>query len=336
MQCSNKTVSNLINSRVEDDHTCVCDALVGSKKVRLGPRPSPENLTYIQELVNDYVDEGQPIEAITMWRALKAYGLFGIDEPDLLDAMALRRLKLLNDAVKRFYEPGLQIHVLREDLTEFILSDCVSLVHKMQPYANGLRGLADAMGVTHMSFEAESGYLSADLCEHVAKAHYYAGVISCYLLDAVQCGFHRADPTPLGSIGWHGGISEPQYRHYVDRTLSEMPTASLQERHWSICLYLGNSLARAQAFRKLSKPVLKLSLMAHPPGVSEAMRKGRLEYKVKDSKNSHKSIPPWAGFGVLYDNDWKQVSVNEYRDGEYHVEQCEVNGFSVKLLRASA
>lgn len=325
-----------------DGAECLCDALIGSKRIRLGPRPTPTNEEYLLRLINQFVERGLPIETFTMWGGLKAYGLFDLVGPDFLDFMAFIRLKRINESVKRFYAPGVHFNIVREDLTEFILSNQVNQISvKMAHYHQCLCELARAMGLDNVSFGTEiSAVLNGkhEFCSYVVKAQEYAQLIYNYCLVAEQRNF-EVDNTPeadaLREAGWHGGIAKCQWEHYLRRTESELPNAPLSERKKSVSMYLGNAMVRAVTgiFRTELTPI-KLALMPHPPGVVPELYKGRVEFKIKDGKNNHNCVPPWAGFGIIVKDDWKQIGVREFREISYTHETADINGYTLDVLVA--
>ena len=112
-------------------------------------------------------------------------------------------------------------------------------------------------------------------------------------------------------LGLRGPVPKTQWRHYTDRVRTEYPDMPLEERAVQAARYLATAVTRAGVRsihgetedKKGTIPPIKASFVPYPPGTPASMFMGRVEYKVKDSKTSRKSIPPWAGFGFMRARD---------------------------------
>lgn len=295
----------------------IAEILYGTKKTRIGGAPTTEELTDMMGRIARFVAVGAPVEIITLWGATKGYGLdpnrLGVDIADLL---GLRRYACLNAMVKEVYPPGLLVRIIREDISEWVLtSDTTGLDTKIKLYVGQLAALCLVMGQgQHITVEGESdilGRLGITPAQFDSLGQrntdrflaYWDASASVAEQDRSSLPEHNA----LVGLGWNGTIPDATRGYYIDRASTEHQGASRRTLIGKVCRYFGNALARYQVglyggrFRDRAGDItpLKASFVPYPPGTPVLQRKGRLEYKVKDSKNSNNTIPPWCGFGFL-------------------------------------
>lgn len=322
----------------------VAEILLGSKKTRLGPRPCDDHYHYLVKLVERYMTTGQPIEMVTMWGGLKGYGLFDIDQADLLDLLGLRRFASLNAQVRTIYAPGIRVRIIREDVTELILANDKSTVeigYHMHQYRAHLCNLLRFFALDFIQIDDESVLLfksNTDLSHFMARVMDNAEALYAYWIasDGVQDPSALPEYKALCDKGWRGIIPQCQRDWYIARVGSEYPDMDYALRVRRVCVYLGNALARGQ-FKMLHgntsdeqgtiQPI-KASFVPYPPGTASEMSKGRIEYKLKDSKSSNNTVPPWSGYCVVRDS-----SVNAVGVGEWRVIACQCERLSVTLQR---
>jgi hypothetical protein len=288
------------------NHTSLCEALVGSKQTRMGTRPSSANLAHLATVCENCVAEERPIQFVTMWGGIKGYNQHDIRCADFLDLMALKRIMTLNEDVRRFHEPGIALNIFLEDFTEEVLGGYIE-----QTYHDTLVALIEAVGIAYIKIIKESTLIPAgfaDKAEENAKA----------IMDG------RAD-----AIGWQGPIP---WSHYLERAATEHPTFSEAELRAKIAIYLGIAIGRYQ-YGILPRSDLKLSFCPYPDTVPDSMRRGRLEYKVKSSKNSKKAVAPWTSFGLLRESDWTSVSVRDLRSMNVTTDTVKINNATIPVLR---
>ena len=322
-----EAVGNCLNKRV-------VNTLVGSKKIRLGPCPTKDQFAALVSIVDFYTSRNLPIQMLTLWGAIKGYGLFEERlEADVLDLCALRRYACLTKQVESIYPPGLQVTVFSEDSTEMLLSpEMVTLDMKIGAYSYSLCELVRSLDIRQrVRFVAETDRMKdigVDLKEYMNASESAAKLVFDYWSALKRTDYQGGASLPefaaLRNMGWKGEIPKCMWDYYFARAQTEKPNSSEEERAWYISLYFGNSFSRykygtvaAPLYNGQRAPAIKASFAAYPAGVSEAMKLGRIEYKVRDSKNSSTSTPPWAGYGFIEqsDSDYRVacVSVREYR-----------------------
>lgn len=310
------------------DHQ-ILSILLGTKKTRLGPKPCDDHCAHLTSLIHSFTENNNPIHLITMWGGLKAYGYE--KEADLIDLLALRRFKILGSQVAKVYAPGLKITVIKEDLTEIILSQSsvLDLSDKMVSYRDHLESLIDGLGIENVVRINEESQLIP------VAVHVYLRQIVINRDALIRHYYSRTLEPDLAVLGWRNAISSEAWEFYLKRAESEFPGSDLEFRVRAVCSYLACSLARAQyKVIQFDQQPIKLSLCPYPPGTSEAMYRGRVEYKLKDSSNSNKTIPPWTGFGIYEKGDCKTIGLKDYREGQWSKILVAVNGVGLNVLEA--
>ncbi len=302
----------------------VLDVLSGSKQIRYGRQMSAEHVVIADNLVRRYERLKEPIQLVTCWGALKAYGLFNVHGVCFADFVGLNRFKQLNDGVKIFYPQGIKVSILLEDVTTEILGSDVS---KIGVYEVGLRSLISSLGLEGIvDIIAES-----DFIETHHDLGLYIGIVKGYA--KVFYGGEYPD-------GWTGTISPTKWDYYLNRALSKEPELSYDQARYKVSLYFANSLARYQVGAFYSQvrdeqgmlPAFKASYSIYPEGTEPSLYKNRFEYKVKASKSSKKTIPPWAGYAVFSGQDWSMVGIKDMRLLQYSVETLTIGDTDVSII----
>lgn len=292
--------------------TCVSDALIGTRQVRIGSRPSPSNYDFIQQVTDRCRKEDRPIQILTKWGACKGYNQFTVRCTDFLDLMGLRRLACLQLNVQRFHPPGIRVTLFWEDFTEHVLNGDWG-----DGYEQSFRQLINHVNLDFVSVVRESSCVKDE--DFQSLAEFYAW----NLLKG-----------NTAAIGWQGEIP---WDHYIKRAQTEYPDKNIDFLKEKVALYLGLSLARYTR-KVLPKRDLILSFTPYPGNVPDSFRRGRLEYKVKESKHSHKVAEPWTSFAVITDHgkNWSRVSVRDVRRNRYKVDSLRVNDVPLPILVRSA
>lgn len=299
------TESKMDLTPVEIAGESVVDVLVGTKRHRPTAKPSTENRQYLERVVSKAIEEGRPIKIMSMWSACKAYGQFEYDAPDLLDVLALRRFDQIRKSVSKFHAPEIQVEILVEDYTEFRLNG-----YGNRSYWNGLIDLKNHLNLDYISVVRESQLISENFKESVNQ-------------NALAIFRGRES-----SVGWQGKIP---WSHYLKRVATELPDGTYPRLRWQVALYLGICLARYQHGVHLDHDV-KLSFSPYPSGVPDSLRKGRVEHKLKESRNNHETVAPWCAFSMLHKSGWSSVTVNQARARDYVSTTVHVNGFPIRVL----
>lgn len=285
------------------------DAVVGNKSVRYGPCPSEANKAHIEQRLTTCQFANAPISIFVMYGSQKGYGQFAVRTADLLDLMALKRIACMNKHVRKFHEPGIKVTIVWEDLTERILTG-----QKDTAYYETFTKLIRTVRLDDVVTVVKETTLVDDHDRFAAIAEEYA--------EEIKNGKEWR-------IGWNGVVP---WDHYLTRSVSEFPDKSEEERRHEVSRYFGLSLARSR-FAMMPKTDLKLSFVPYHASAPDALRKGRIEIKVKPNKNGDKTAAPWTSFGVVGDNCWSHASAREVRSTEFVIQRITVNGIMLPALK---
>lgn len=327
------------------DGKCLPDILIGSKKSRLGSRPCQEHYDYLASVTNQYIEAKEPIQVHTRWGAAKGYGLCSLQTADLSDILALRRFAALSASVKTVHDAGIRVKILWEDVTELALNqqgllssaDCINAYHEH------LCDCIRTLGLDFIEIVPESRLLAdngTDLTCYFSKVRRNADLMTSYyqVVSTTDHPEQSAEYASLATAGWKGVIPKEQWEYYISRAASEMPGQPTAKLLQSVCVYLGNALARGQVkmLRHTGLPPIMFSFVPYPPGTPHQLMKGRIECKVKDSKNSNKTIPPWAGYGVFTGDDCSVIGVQEMisKQNELEMVSASMNDVKINVLVA--
>lgn len=293
----------------------IADILIGSKRTRIGAQPSPEHRKYLETQIERCLAYGYPIEIICLWGAVKGYGLDGErNQPDLADAMGIRRFAMLDELVSTLHAPGLRVRLIRENVGELALSttDAATLAINMVAYREGLDNLARIISpFGHVRFEDESSLLTKLGISQTAflmQGRSNGAIMEAYLRASDGKPDEQKDRVPeyaaLLDLGWQGIVPDSIRDWYKARVTAEHAG---KDPIKPIADYFGFALTRYKVGLYTGNWAddifpLKASFVPYPPGTSDAMRRGRLEYKVKDSKGNN-TVPPWCGYGFLREGE---------------------------------
>jgi len=321
------------------DAPVIARILVGSKQIRLGAQPDAERLVHLTELIRRYMRIGAPIEMHTMWGATKAYAQFEHKGVDALDLLGLRRFACLNTQVKQLYPPGLKVRICREDITEVVLTSTTPQQASetralSRVYGGQFRDLNGLLGLDFINIVEESE-LAAEMPAQLPYEAYLrrirnnAGAFFRYWLKLHTTNFATQDIDEfyeVKKLGLAGPVTKSQWDHYIERVRSEHPKADLAERAWHSSMYLSNAVTRSSlkfvhgttSDDRGTIPPIRSSFVPYPPGTPRKLYMGRVEYKVKDSKHSKKTVAPWSGYGLMIPRSdsyvLSAVGVREYRE----------------------
>jgi hypothetical protein len=221
--------------------------------------------------------------------------------------MAIRRIASLNNAVRKFHCPGIKLTVYWEDEAEYVVTGAYD-----DAYRRTFVRLVEAVGC-------------ADTIQVVRETDH---IRRFEFLKSVWQNAKAICDGNAESVGWRGSVP---WDFYMERAATEFPCLSLEYRRQKVGIYFGISLARRQ-HNAIPAHDFKFSFCPYPSGTPDAMYRGRLEYKIKASKNSHKAVMPWTHFGMLsVDRDnWSAVGVRDLEnDVRQRKEDLTINGVTV-------
>jgi hypothetical protein len=306
------------------DAFSLANVLLGSRKTRHGPAATPEQAMHLADMVQAFMSEGRPIHLLVPYGAAKGYGVFpGRLEADLADLLMLQRLERIHRQISRTYRPGIEVTLFVEDIAERMLTtNKAGLAKSSEVYSRSLHRLAQLVTVP-VEFTCETGRLVergytrgggregaglADVEGYRLRALGYASKFEAYWRESENTAEEQWDKLAtyldLASEGW-SGVLPREYRDFqLARAEAEVRAAGWGSGEDAIrrrvCLYLGVVLARKRCGLTrfdIRPPVA--AFFPYPPGTDPKLSLGRIEYKLKDARNSNCRLPPWVGYGCV-------------------------------------
>ena len=273
------------NSSTEDVMEGVVEAILGNKSIRQGPRPKPEGLVKIREIVRKAVSENKSIPIISAAAAVKVLGKEGLSsQVDLAELMGLRTLACLDRRVKNIYAPGIKVNMRIEDITEQLLSPEVEgLQNIVDAYCQKFQDLVTVLGYSDwLTLKLESEM--ADTKTYLETAGQYAIGFKRYL-----SGQQSFPPPP-----WTNQIRPDQIEWFLARytkLYGEEPRDAQLER---LALYLAGTLTRSVLKASgVTEPSITISVSA---SALSSPTEARVFYR---TIAGHNHIPWWYAKGAF-------------------------------------
>lgn len=287
------------------------ETLVGSSQNRYGPRPTPEVLVSIRDVLRATVAAGEPIRILVPWGSKKT-----TNDPaaqlDLSEALALKQIRNLGDRLRALWAPGVIFNVQVEDLGgRYLWADDPAALEASDVYVRDFIRLSKLLnfdtnvvgsnsGVRVFTL-AESGL--GDYASFREMADRLSGPLGTFLrtdddLVRVNAG------AKLRELGWNGDIPDEQVQHYLRSYEKLYPQKTPGERLTTLARYFAQAWARYQlglktAYPSWGKDFLILSFVPPVPGNPAALQGRRLFYRTVPLKFARTHLPPWRAKGFL-------------------------------------
>mgnify|MGYP003433826117 FL=1 len=275
--------------------------LVGSKNLRYGSMPSPENLVTIRKTIFKAVEMGLPIPVLIPWGGRKMDVKLKLD---VAEVSALRQLLAVDQCIRKVYSPGLQMRVRIEDLNAIWLYKSEEGVEE---YSEGMKTLIDMLkGDTKIIGVRESEMMNKQ--QYLDMSEEYALLINAVLtLQLAYPSMSVWDMDPykeLVSKGWKGEIPKEQREYYLDRYKRMDEDLADSEATAKLADYFGGSKTRYDLNGR-GNPVTEVGSFiqinfSHPvPGAPEGIFNNTLYYRTIPGNMARTHIAPWRAKGYL-------------------------------------
>jgi hypothetical protein len=274
------------------------DEILGTKQTRYGPKPGPESLVAIRDVVRHYVSNGEPIPFMVPWGSEKPDG----SSIDVAELAALKQLSCFNARITPHYQPGIRANIRLEDVSApYLFSDDPDTARSNAArYTTDFGTLVKVLGHEFIKVVPESSLTDEETFNQAADnvVGYFEKALRMY--DA----FENAEAgTLLAQIGWVGGIAPETRLFYYNQYEKLYPRHS----HSAKLSILARYFASASARRKLSirgdesaweGRFLDLSFVGPTPG-TEAYFGRRVYYRTLPLEFTSNHIAPWRAKGYL-------------------------------------
>lgn len=280
------------------------DILVGTKEYRFGPLPRPEILAIIRQTIQKAIELGEPIPITVPWGGRKARSGVSVD---IAEVSALRQLVCMDTILRKYYEPGILVHIRIEDTgADWLYRDESSAPEQVERYSADMIQLIHALrGDSKMDAIRESELM--DTADYFEMANMYSAVIFDYLSAQEHYPVSKAfvdAALRMQQIGWIGVINEEQRQYYKDRYTAQEPDLPLSAQLSKMADYFAGSLARYKLNGRANPetPVgsfIQINFVPPVPGAPAAIFSNTLYYRTVALSNARTHIAPWRAKGYL-------------------------------------
>lgn len=263
---------------------------LGTKQHRYGPRPNPESLVMIRDVIREAVAAYKPIPIVVPWGSEKPDG----SSIDIAELISLRGLSDLVYRIKAHYEPGAQVNIRIEDVSAphlfFWRADDAR--REAAKYTSDMTKMVQALGMP-IQLRPESAAISEEAFNARADE----------LLPAFLTSLYQNDDSLLESVGWKGGLSPQMVGHYLDSYSKLYPQFDHSERVNILARYFAGALARKQLGlrgdeKEWGGKYLEVSLVPPIPG-TEGQFARRVHYRTYPLSYTSQHVAPWRAKGYF-------------------------------------
>lgn len=293
--------------------------LIGDKNMRLGPVPAVESLVVIRATISKAIELNVPIPILIAWGGRKTDATANID---VAEVSALHQLMRLQDVVRKFYIPGLHMHIRIEDTgADWIYrTESETIFEDVEKYSSSFARLVK-MVANGYNIEPirESWLMKRDDYFRVSEGYseIIEDVIKWKIINrndentGVQMGDIKMPKsslnismTELTGLGWKGNLPMEQIDHYISRYKVLYPNMPMDAYILMASDYLGGAKARYDLDGRGAPDssvgsFISISFIAPIPGAPKAMFANNLYYRTVPEKDGRTHIAPWRAKGYL-------------------------------------
>lgn len=268
---------------VTDTLTAIVDEIVGTRLVRVGPRP---DTTMILQVVADCYVNDRPIPIVVPWGSEKPDG----STIDLAELIGLKRIECLNERIQRIYPPGIFASIRVEDASagHLFYKRAAAADAEAQAYSDDFDLLAGRFNMIRLDRETNHLTVKAFCAE--------ADTILDSMHDRIVNNNYKAVDM-LRALGWGGPDPLELIDSYLVTYSKLYPDNSEQENKHVVARYFAGSLARKRlgltgADASWGSNYLELSFFGRGTGSGR-----RFYYRTVVAPHSH--VAPWRARGYL-------------------------------------
>lgn len=306
-------------SKTENIVDAVIDEFLATKQVRIGPKPNPESIVMMRDVVRRAVQAERSIPILIASAAVKVP--LG-NEIDLAELSAIRILGNLQDRILHYYKHGVDVRIRMEDLTELVLTpDNPDVTDLAADYVGKFKGLVRALGYDEFIHPIKESIMG-DASEFLDKVQNLVPAFKYYLEKSDK----YADPKHhfgwIEKLGWKGPISL-ETRDFLSARYEKMYPGTTRDQHREMMAdYFAAILARHQmgiiGNDKSFEGRLEISF--NPPLPNHPPISTRVQYRSVPLSQSSNNRPYWLAKGYMRisnDND-ARLALGDWKNEEYH------------------
>lgn len=291
------------------------EAIVASGQVRYGPRPSPESLVAIREVISHWTAQAAPIPFLVAWGSEKPDGS-GIDIAELF---GLKTLACLNKRISQYYTPGAVFNVRVEDASApYLFFDNMEKARKdAELYTSGLVSVTSILELKQIIRLIPESYIVTE-----AQFNEAADKILPHMIRHIANPFNEQVQAELKELGMQTPVSAETRRFYLDRYVKLYPDKSEEQRELTLARYMASAVVRkglglTGEAKHWGGKFLELSFHAPAPGFSKQRALRRIYYRTMPSSITSNHLPPWRAKGFLKINGEVTAGLTSFNNQEY-------------------
>jgi hypothetical protein len=286
------------------------DAIIASGQVRFGPKPSPESLVAMREVISHWTAKGEPIPFLLGWGSEKPDGS-GVDIAELF---ALKTLSCLNSRVKAYYPAGLQFNIRVEDASapHLFFERQEAARREAALYTNGFVNLAKVIGVDSFVKVLPESTMTTETSFNIQ-----ADGILPVMEQHVNAPEDAAIRQHLLAFGWKVPLSNETIGYFRDRYAKLYPDKTEAQQKHLLARYFAGALARHSlgitgVDKAWQGKFLELSFVQATPGIGADRSLRRIYYRTMPSNITSNHCPAWRSKGYLKINGEVTASLASY------------------------
>lgn len=276
------------------------DAIIASNKVRFGPKPAPESLVAIREVISHWTAKNQPIPFLIGWGSEKPEDSKGAGV-DLAELFALKTLICLNARVQSYYPPGVAFNIRVEDVSApHLFYDRMEQARiDAARYTTGFVTLAKVIGVSNfVNVLPESSMVSEGAFN--IKADAILPSMEAHVLDPDDANVREN----LLGYGWKTPLERSTIGFWLERYAKLYPNKTPEQQAHILARYFAGALARVSlGITGVSKDwagkFIELSFVQATPGIGASRALRRVYYRTMPSDITSNHMPAWRAKGYL-------------------------------------
>ena len=310
----------------------VMQAIIASGQIRFGPAPSVESLFYMRDVVRYRISRDEPIPFVTPWGSKKPNN----GSVDMAEVCGLKTIRCLNERIKSFYTPGINVNIRMEDVNGFYVfrEEGPEAIESSKQYVSDFSKL-----IRVLNFD---GFINPVLESSLMSQEDYFRIADNFLPSILEYlneseGMSPEDAVKLISYktllqnGWKGTVPQEQRDYYKARYAVQYPGMSPEKQQFTLAQYFASSIARYKLDalgndKAWEDKYLWLSFVPPVPGSPESLTSKRVYYRTIPSNMTRNHMMPWRSKGYL------RVSETEVKPAQasFHEKQ-DYNSFSTIL-----
>jgi hypothetical protein len=293
--CNRFTIDNIANKVIE--------CFVGTKQTRVGPAPSKESLQLMNKVVVNCIQSNIPIPLLIAISACKL-PLSANVSFDLAEYFFLETIMKLDNDIRKYYSPGLDIRIRIEDITVLYLFDSTNKVREIiESYVSSLKNLCYMICKSNrITLICESQMVSEE--KWMEQSNLVLPLMYNYI-----CKTNNSSPghdwcyeySKLIELGWKGDVSQ-EMRNFI-RTQYSVMYPSLIDKDTMMSKYLTcilvrrilNAVGNHSSWDKTGR--LELTFTTPLPDCPKVNT--RIHYRCLPLSDSKLSLPFWRAKGLI-------------------------------------